>query len=96
MKKPIPNAPTPGETAAQRLRQMRELAKEFTNRQTRRDGVEQENRLMTQPIFRYEGTEPLIDGSLFAFVQGTDPELWLLIKAPGSTTGPSGCTDWPE
>ncbi len=95
--KPIPNAPTPGETAAQRLRQMRELAKEFTNRQTRRDGVEQENRLMTQPIFRYEGTEPpLIDGSLFAFVQGTDPELWLLIEARRSTTGPSGCTDWPE
>ena len=80
--KPIPDSPVPGETAAQRLRQMRELAKEFTSRQTRRDGVEQENRLLTQPIYRYEGMEsPLIDGALFAFVQGTDPELFLLIEA---------------
>ena len=79
--KPIPKAPLPGETAAQRLRQMRELAKEFTSRQTRRDGVEQENRLLTQPIYRYDGTEsPLIDGALFAFVQGTDPELFLRIE----------------
>jgi hypothetical protein len=37
---------------------------------------------LTQPIYRYEGTEsPLIDGALFAFVQGTDPELFLLIEA---------------
>jgi hypothetical protein len=79
---PIPNAAPPGASAAQRLRQMRELAKEFTSRQTRRDGVEQENRLLTQPTYRYEGTEPpLIDGALFAFVQGTDPELFLLIEA---------------
>jgi hypothetical protein len=80
--KPIPKAAIPASSAAQRLRQMRELAKEFTSRQTRRDGVEQENRLLTQPIYRYEGTEsPLIDGALFAFVQGTDPELFLLIEA---------------
>jgi hypothetical protein len=80
--KPIPEAPIPASSAAQRLRQMRELAKEFTSRQTRRDGVEQENRLLTQPIYRYERTEsPLIDGALFAFVQGTDPELLLLIEA---------------
>ncbi len=81
--KPIPEAPIPAATPAQRLRQMRELAKEFTGRQTNRKGVDGDMRLLTQPICRYEGKEPpLIDGGLFAFVQGTDPEVVLLIEAP--------------
>jgi hypothetical protein len=80
--KPIPEAPIPTESPAQRLRQMRELAKEFTGRQTSREGVDRDVRLLTQPIYRYEGAEsPVIDGGLFAFVQGTDPEVLLLIEA---------------
>ncbi len=80
--KRIPGADIPAETPAQRLRQMRELAKEFTGRQTNRKGVEHDMRLLTQPIHRYEGTEqPLRDGALFAFVQGTDPEVFLVIEA---------------
>ena len=32
-------------------------------------------RLLAQPIYRYENTKgDLIDGALFAFVLGTDPE----------------------
>jgi hypothetical protein len=80
--KPIPGAPIPAEIPAQRLRQMRELAKEFTGRQINRKGVEHDMRLLTQPIYRYEGTEsPVIDGALFTFVQGTDPEVFLVIEA---------------
>jgi len=80
--KPIPEAPTPAEMPAQRLRQMRELAKDFTGRQTSRQGVDRDMRLLPQPIYRYEAAEsPLIDGGLFAFVQGTDPEVVLLIEA---------------
>ena len=37
---------------------------------------------MTRPIFRYESTDPqVLDGAIFAFVRGTDPELLLLIEA---------------
>jgi hypothetical protein len=80
--KPIPEAPIPTASPAQRLRQMRELAKEFTGRQTSRDGVDRDIRLLTQPIYRYEDAKsPVIDGGLFAFVQGTDPEVLLLIEA---------------
>jgi hypothetical protein len=80
--KPIPDAPIPAATPAQRLRQMREMAKDFTGRQTNRKGVDGDMRLLTQPIYRYEANEPpLIDGGLFAFVQGTDPEVVLLIEA---------------
>jgi hypothetical protein len=80
--KPIPGAPAPADSAAVRLRQMRALAQEFTGRQTNRAGVERDMRLLAQPIYRYEDTKgDLVDGGLFAFVQGTDPEVFLLIEA---------------
>ena len=80
--KPIPGAPAPADSAAGRLRQMRALAQEFTGRQTNRAGVDRDMRLLTQPIYRYENTKgSLIDGGLFVFVQGTDPEVFLLIEA---------------
>jgi hypothetical protein len=80
--KPIPGAPAPADSAAGRLRQMRALAQEFTGRQTNRAGVDRDMRLLAQPIYRYENTKgDLIDGGLFVFVQGTDPEVFLLIEA---------------
>jgi hypothetical protein len=79
--KDIPGAPTPGATPAQRLRQMRALAAEFGVRQTDRKNVASDLRLLTQPLYRYEKTErDLIDGSLFVFVQGTDPQAFLMVE----------------
>jgi hypothetical protein len=87
--KPIPGAPAPADSAAARLRQMRALAEEFTGRQTSRAGVDRDMRLLAQPIYRYENTKgDLIDGGLFVFVLGTDPEVFLLIEArrpPGAS-----------
>jgi hypothetical protein len=79
--KPLPGAAAPAATAPQRLRQMRDMASEFTARQTDRKGVERDMRLLAQPVYRYEGAggEP-IDGALFVFVLGTDPEAFLLIE----------------
>src|SRR5262249_10329510 len=80
--KPIPGAPAPAAPAAARRRQVRPLAQEFPGRQTNRAGVDRDMRLLAQPIYRYENTKgDLIDGGLFAFVQGTDPEVFLLIEA---------------
>jgi hypothetical protein len=64
------------------LRQLRELAKGFAARQTDRKKVEREMRLLSQPICRYatDGGD-VIDGGVFAFVVGTDPEVVLLIEA---------------
>jgi hypothetical protein len=84
--KPIPGAPAAD--AAARLRQMRALAQEFTSRQTNRAGGDSEMRLLAQPIYRYEDTKgDLIDGGLFVFVQGTDPELFLPIEARRTKEG---------
>jgi hypothetical protein len=67
---------------------MRALAQEFTSRQTNRAGVDSEMRLLAQPIYRYEDTQgDLIDGGLFVFVQGTDPELFLPIEARRTKEG---------
>ncbi len=88
--KPIPGAPAPLASAAGRLRQMRALAQEFTSRQTNRAGVDSDMRLLSQPLYRYENTKgDLIDGGLFVFVQGTDPEIFLLIEARRSARGAS-------
>jgi hypothetical protein len=78
----VPDAPVPAGSPAGRFRQMRALAAEFTGRQTDRQGVDRDMRLLAQPVYRYEATEgDPIDGALFAFVLGTDPEAFLLIEA---------------
>ncbi|MAG94065.1 MAG: hypothetical protein CMJ48_09980 [Planctomycetaceae bacterium] len=39
-------------------------------------------RRLSQPIYRYESDNAnLLDGAMFAFVQGTDPEVFLLLEA---------------
>jgi hypothetical protein len=80
----VPPAAAPAATAAARLRQMRELAGDCT---VERDHPEQGKgfmRLLPQPIYRYASPEANVaDGGLFVFVEGTDPEAYLLIEARG-------------
>jgi hypothetical protein len=84
----IPDAPVPAATAPLRLTQMRDLAREFSATTTL-EGVEQELRLLSQPLYRYESTLPeVVDGALFTFVTGTDPELMLVIEARRTAAGP--------
>jgi len=53
-----------------------------------RTDVQRELRLLTQPLYRYESTSPnVVDGGLFAFVEGTDPEIILLIEARRTAKG---------
>jgi hypothetical protein len=82
--KPLPDAPVPAGTPAQRLRQMRDLSKEFAARQTNRNGIDRDLRLLTQPLYRYESEKTegdLIDGALFTFALGTDPQAMLVLEA---------------
>jgi len=81
--KPLPDAPDPADSDAQRLIQMRGLAREFeASSISRQDGKEQKLRLLPQPIYRYKSaSSKVIEGGLFAFVMGTDPELLLMIEA---------------
>jgi hypothetical protein len=81
--KEFPDTPAPAEKPALRLVQMRRMAEQFT---ARISGVvnekEGELRLLTKPLYRYPNDiAGATDGALFAFVQGTDPEVLLLIEA---------------
>jgi len=90
--KPIPGAPPPAETPARRLRQMRELAEGFTAEKTSRQMETGTLRLLNQPAYRYEvgpddsakagdlRSKPPTDGALYAFVEATDPEVFLCIE----------------
>ncbi len=80
----VDGAPRPATTVSQRLLQMRSLAKDFQVTKLERDSSQQELRLLPQPIYRYAApSERVLDGGLFAFVQGTDPEVFLLLEARG-------------
>jgi hypothetical protein len=73
-------APEPAESAVKRLSQMKELARRFSCRLVGDEN--DELRLMPRPLYRYKTDRPeLYDGGLFAFVQGTDPEVVLVLEA---------------
>jgi hypothetical protein len=81
----IPDAPVPEATPAQRLRQMKSLSEQFQSTMLgwKLDDTDREElRLLPRPLYRYEAAEDsIIDGAVFAFVMGTDPESLLLIEA---------------
>ena len=63
---------------------MRSLAREFNGRSLSDQGQAWELRLLPQPLYRYESTDPdVLDGALFTLVSsaGTDPEIILLLEA---------------
>jgi hypothetical protein len=87
--KPVPDAPRPAESVAQRTRPMRSLAAGFRASDDFKHKGWSELRLLPTPISRYgaSGTK-LIDGALFAFVLGTDPEVFLFLEVRPGKEGP--------
>jgi hypothetical protein len=91
--KDVPDAPRPAKAAAERLRQMKGIAARFKATLTgwRGDDADREElRLLPRQLYRYElkaakeAEADLLDGALFACVQGTDPEVVLVLEAIGT------------
>ncbi len=62
-----------------RLTQMRQIVRTLTATIASEEG---DLRLLTQPLYRYPEDAPgVLDGAVFAFVMGTDPELFVLLEA---------------
>jgi hypothetical protein len=79
----LEDGPAPAKAAAGRLVQMRSLARQFSVRETIADEVI-ECRLLSQPIDRYQAAHAgIVDGMIFAFANGTNPELALVIETDG-------------
>jgi len=87
----IEGAPQPGETPAQRLRQMKALSAKFTATYTATHLGSKpfELRLLTQPLLRYETDDDFrADGAMFGYVQSTTPVGLLLLESRQTEGGP--------
>jgi hypothetical protein len=77
---PFKDSPVPAKTAAARTTQIRNLARRFDCRLIGRG--KEDLRLLPQPVYQGDlNGDKLTDIALFAFVQGTDPEVILLLDA---------------
>ena len=86
--KPAPDAPEPAKTEVGRLQQMRAIAETFTAADDFEGKSRWELRLLSKPLHRYGKPDTeILDGALFAFVHGTDPEVWLLVEARSTDRG---------
>ncbi len=81
--KPVPGSPTVAVTAPLRMAQMRNIARRFTASSGGTDSEEpRELRLLTSPLYRYSQSDTnKVDGTLFSFAMGTDPEVLLLLES---------------
>ena len=87
--KPIPGAPKPADTAEQRLRQMRALAKDFGATMDLDFKTTHSLRMLSTPLVRYgKAGSGVLEGALYAFALTTDPEVYLLIEARTGKDGP--------
>jgi hypothetical protein len=81
----VPDSPVPSAKANFRLTQMRKIAADFSV--VDHFGWEESKitthtlRLMPQPVYRYSEAGKILDGGLFVFALGTDPECNLLLEA---------------
>jgi hypothetical protein len=86
--KPVPEGPLASATRPARLRQMRSLAETFAATLVMRDEGAHQLRLLAQPLYRYpQGTGDWSDGALLAYVQGTDPEVLLMLESRRDAQG---------
>lgn len=98
----IPDGPEPARSPTLRLAQMCELTRWFSASSLDHDEKRWELRLLPQPLFRYESTDPdVVNGAVFAFVTsaGTDPEVILMIEArkpSGARPRRAGITRSPD
>jgi hypothetical protein len=78
----------PADREGRRAQQMRDIARRFAADLVHPSKGRNVLRLLPQPVYRYEKLpRELLDGALFAFVQGTDPEVFLLIEAEKTDGG---------
>jgi hypothetical protein len=81
--KELPDAPKPAATAGERLVQLRQLVRRFAVTE-RYDNESIDCRLLAQPIDRYQSAaEKIIDGAIFAFANGTNPEVGVVFESDG-------------
>jgi hypothetical protein len=83
---PFADSPVPAKTAATRAKQIRDLARRFNCRIVGQG--KEDLRLLTQRLYMWDRDgDKLPDLALFAFAQGTDPEVILLLETTDTAKG---------
>jgi hypothetical protein len=87
----VPQTEPPATTAVGRLRQMKEIAERFTVTMTGWNPTDADReilRRLPRELYRYRPEDAgLVDGAVFAFVKGTDPEALLMLEAVRTPAG---------
>lgn len=87
IRRPIPDGGEPSEKASLRLTQARQIRSRFAAHEKEGTDGRIELRPLSNPIYRYKDEEAgVIDGLLFAFANGTNPEVLLVLEAQRETT----------
>ena len=81
----VAGGPPPAASRTERLRQIKQLGEGFSTHAVKTapeydEGSVWHLRLMAQPVYRYAEQAP-VDGAIFAFAQGIDPEVFLILEA---------------
>ncbi len=85
----LDDAPKPAATAAIRARQMRAIMQDFHATDYFKDKTWSVLRLLPTPVARYgEAGSAVIDGALFVFAIGTDPEVCVFLEVRQGNAGP--------
>jgi hypothetical protein len=80
------SGPKPAADARPRALQMKNLARKFTVSESADGERWDETRLMDRPLYKYTDAEhEVIDGQIFSFAIGTNPEALLLLECRGPT-----------
>ena len=84
--KALPGELGVGDKPARRLRQMKDLARRFTAHEFWDPNNSRfELRLLAQPVLRYaDPANNVVDGAVFVFAHGTNPEVLMLLEAVGA------------
>lgn len=78
--RPLADVEPPAKTPAARLNQMRQIIRRFEVVEAFRD-TRVNCRLLSKPIDRYESADQgIVDGAIFAFANGTNPEAGVLLE----------------
>ncbi len=80
--------PSVAETDSRRLFQMRSIARQFSGTLHSPNRQPAKLTLLPQPLVRYQAAKAgVIDGAIFSFAIGTDPELLLVLEARADAAG---------
>jgi hypothetical protein len=91
--KPVSEAAPPADSATARLVQMRAIARRyrFLSVWGQEESSEWELRLLPTPMMRFSSDEAgVLDGAIFGFAQGTNPEAVVVVEAVTA----NGKTEW--